>query len=1073
MRNLKKFLALVLAMVMAFSLMLTASAANEQDNGTNQYGDATVSDTFKEAVDVLYGMGIMTGDNGNFYGNRDVMRSEMAAVMYRLVTGDTKQLKSPLYASIAAERFSDVKESDWFAPYIGFCYDLGLVKGHDGKYNPWGKVNGYETLIMALRAIGYGKNGEYEGDYWYINASSDGTLYGLLKDVDKTHYANTLSANTKREVVASIIFQAAQKPQVVYRLGNYDPFVGVPVGTGNNKYNLSLGEKNFGLTYGVGVIVGNQSTGEDTTRVNFDLSKSGGYREITDYCYDVAQDYKANEHNILDMKWPTDLRFFGHAAKVWYDYREDANEQFKTYALYDRATLTKVVKATGAVGLDDAGTNDLGKVVKAAGFTLNAATTAFQNYSFGPMQARGTDAYKSPILTLNATKAATEDAPYYLVISNSANKTADLVITLDLTVTQISQSNLVQDPNFVSVNAGNVAEYFGIAADRLGITDAYNQAKGKRLNILADSLGAASTTELGAPVLAVKVTGTTGANAGDTNGNFTNTESAPLSSDYYHELFKLTKTMVKTVIARNPKTEELTFNDGSTMKRSWLADTVADNRLLDLGVNAADNSEENYDRFHAPTVMGTYTFTVDENDEYIFWSTETSTKTFIYGTYLDYQQPVATSTFTYPLVGVIDGKMVTRNIINGTANNGNDMSNAEYEASELPKRDSYSAIGAQVEDGVYQGFYITEKGKVESVLAVNNGTSEWKQAAKGGDYFGANITINAKDVNVEAKAVGADGTTKTGLYLTNTSKIHVVSGSGTDTQEIKTFNGIKDFLGTSKDVTIKAGDTVGANKSPLKTGGDFADMIYWTQKTFNYAQDYTTTAWAVDEVYIPAEAISRTGTVSNSLYFIGDRTVSLLNNEGEDASQFTMYNAKGEKEFVWIAGLPTDAANTSATAKILGADSGDFFVNLVDTGDKANDNKPIYTLAEVSTTADDDNAGIVGLYVQDVEAAGNKMVLDEANDVGADAVFTYLASTYSQHIASIGSTRANLWNVEGATVVNLDTDTFPGVKDVATLNAASSIKNPIGANQGVKVSAVRNADNAQKLDVIFVNSDQT
>ena len=60
MRNLKKFLALVLAMVMAMSLMVSVNAAVvNPDNATNKYGDGTqVLDEFKEAVDVLSGMGL-------------------------------------------------------------------------------------------------------------------------------------------------------------------------------------------------------------------------------------------------------------------------------------------------------------------------------------------------------------------------------------------------------------------------------------------------------------------------------------------------------------------------------------------------------------------------------------------------------------------------------------------------------------------------------------------------------------------------------------------------------------------------------------------------------------------------------------------------------------------------------------------------------------------------------------------------------------------------------------------------------------------------------------------------------
>ena len=115
----------------------------------------------------------------------------------------------------------------------------------------------------------------------------------------------------------------------------------------------------------------------------------------------------------------------------------------------------------------------------------------------------------------------------------------------------------------------------------------------------------------------------------------------------------------------------------------------------------------------------------------------------------------------------------------------------------------------------------------------------------------------------------------------------------------------------------------------------------------------------------------------------------------------------------------------------------------------------------------------MGRYVQTVNT-GAAFTMSDANDDSTTAQnYDYIASTFSQYIASIGVNRADLWNVEGAKVVNLNTAKWPGVTDVITLNQASSIKDVVGANQGIPVSAVRNADNAQKLDVIFVDAAAT
>ena len=93
MRNLKKFLALILAMVMAFSMMMTANAAHV---GTQYSDEADVTPAFSEAVEVLTGMGVFQGDNNSFRPASNITRAEVAAIIYRLATGDAGTSKMDL-----------------------------------------------------------------------------------------------------------------------------------------------------------------------------------------------------------------------------------------------------------------------------------------------------------------------------------------------------------------------------------------------------------------------------------------------------------------------------------------------------------------------------------------------------------------------------------------------------------------------------------------------------------------------------------------------------------------------------------------------------------------------------------------------------------------------------------------------------------------------------------------------------------------------------------------------------------------------------------------------------------------
>ena len=83
MRNLKKFLALVLAMMMTLSLMVTVNAKNvEFEDGES------VNEAFIDDLTVLAGMGVIQGmDDGKFAPTSTVTRAQMAAIVYRLQIG--------------------------------------------------------------------------------------------------------------------------------------------------------------------------------------------------------------------------------------------------------------------------------------------------------------------------------------------------------------------------------------------------------------------------------------------------------------------------------------------------------------------------------------------------------------------------------------------------------------------------------------------------------------------------------------------------------------------------------------------------------------------------------------------------------------------------------------------------------------------------------------------------------------------------------------------------------------------------------------------------------------------------
>ena len=85
MRNLKKILALVLALVMSMSLVTIANAADFSD-------DADIS--YKEAVDVMSAIGVINGyETGEFCPQNSILRCEAAKMIYQMMksTGGGKE----------------------------------------------------------------------------------------------------------------------------------------------------------------------------------------------------------------------------------------------------------------------------------------------------------------------------------------------------------------------------------------------------------------------------------------------------------------------------------------------------------------------------------------------------------------------------------------------------------------------------------------------------------------------------------------------------------------------------------------------------------------------------------------------------------------------------------------------------------------------------------------------------------------------------------------------------------------------------------------------------------------------
>ena len=239
MRNLKKILALALALVMSMSLMATANAFTDDDS---------ITDTYETAVTVLSGLKVFQGyDDGTFQPQGAITRAEVAAIIYRIVTGDVADTQVGIYADY--NKFDDVASTSWYAGYVNFCANAEYIKGYDARtFGPNDPVTGYQALAMILRALGYDKNGEFTGTNWQVQTAAVGEQRGITKNIT----AGTLGVPATREVVAEILFRAILVPKATYT-----PAFGYQTSV-NGVENTSIGWDTFELEDITGVVVANE-----------------------------------------------------------------------------------------------------------------------------------------------------------------------------------------------------------------------------------------------------------------------------------------------------------------------------------------------------------------------------------------------------------------------------------------------------------------------------------------------------------------------------------------------------------------------------------------------------------------------------------------------------------------------------------------------------------------------------------------------------------------------------------------------------------------------------------------------
>jgi len=168
----KKFLSLVLALVMTMSLA-TVSA------GAKDFTDSSKIN-YSEAVDVMSAAKVIDGyAEGDFRPTATLTRGAAAKIICNMILGPTTA--SALVADAAP--YKDVPANHTFAGYIAYCQKTGIISGYaDGTFKPANTLTGYAFMKMLLGALGYKADVEgYTSPNWSINVAKQAINAGLNK----------------------------------------------------------------------------------------------------------------------------------------------------------------------------------------------------------------------------------------------------------------------------------------------------------------------------------------------------------------------------------------------------------------------------------------------------------------------------------------------------------------------------------------------------------------------------------------------------------------------------------------------------------------------------------------------------------------------------------------------------------------------------------------------------------------------------------------------------------------------------------------------------------------------------
>lgn len=178
-----------------FFRLLTDETRELYRDRTNPFSDVNAEDWFNEAISTLNGMGILNGyDDGTFRPDNCITRAELTKIAVSFSTAAGLSGKAASFADVAADA--------WYGSCVASAQELGLVNGYeDGTFHPDSFVTRAETCAIVNRVFKRTPHKDHllpanEMNMWPDNAP-DAWYYADVQEATNSHACNWIDKDGK------------------------------------------------------------------------------------------------------------------------------------------------------------------------------------------------------------------------------------------------------------------------------------------------------------------------------------------------------------------------------------------------------------------------------------------------------------------------------------------------------------------------------------------------------------------------------------------------------------------------------------------------------------------------------------------------------------------------------------------------------------------------------------------------------------------------------------------------------------------------------------------------------------